>query len=150
MNRYTQRPSADSLHAEALEGRLALRVTSHLHRGAEALPHDISERLRTARGQALERARLVRRQAVSPAQAVQAQGQGTAALSGPPSLWLRLASALPLLVLVFGLLMIQQHHTMEQVSVAAEIDAALLADELPPAAYGDPGFSEYLRGAAAP
>jgi hypothetical protein len=35
-------------------------------------------------------------------------------------------------------------HTQEQIRTAAEIDAALLGDALPPAAYTDPGFAEYL------
>jgi hypothetical protein len=33
---------------------------------------------------------------------------------------------------------------VQQISATAEIDAALLGDELPPAAYTDPGFSEFL------
>jgi hypothetical protein len=33
----------------------------------------------------------------------------------------------------------------EQVDAAAEIDAALLADDLPPAAYSDPGFLAFLK-----
>ena len=33
---------------------------------------------------------------------------------------------------------------------AAEMDAALLSDKLPPAAYGDPGFSEYLSDVEQP
>jgi len=48
-------------------------------------------------------------------------------------------------VLVAGLVFIQHHHDLQQIEVAAEIDSALLADDLPPAAYGDPGFSEFLR-----
>jgi hypothetical protein len=71
-------------------------------------------------------------------------------LGGPPSVWLRLASALPLVVLVAGLVLIQEYHDREQIAAAAEIDSALLADELPPAAYGDPGFSEFLRDADGP
>ena len=63
---------------------------------------------------------------------------------------MRLASALPLVVLVAGLVLIQHHHDLEQITAAAEIDSALLADELPPAAYRDPGFSEFLRSAEAP
>jgi len=59
-------------------------------------------------------------------------------------------SALPLVVLLAGLVLIQQHHDSEQISAAAEIDSALLADELPPAAYGDPGFSEFLHSHEAP
>jgi hypothetical protein len=73
-----------------------------------------------------------------------------AALGSPPSLWLRLVSALPLAMLVAGLVFIQHHHDLQQIEVAAEIDSALLADDLPPAAYGDPGFSEFLRSAEAP
>ena len=30
-------------------------------------------------------------------------------------------------------------------AAAAEVDTALLSDSLPPAAFTDPGFSEYLR-----
>ena len=52
---------------------------------------------------------------------------------------------MPLLLLVIGLLLIEHGQWYEQVLAAAEIDTALLSDNLPPAAYGDPGFSEYLN-----
>ena len=39
---------------------------------------------------------------------------------------------------------------LQQIAVAAEIDSALLADALPPTAYGDPGFSEFLLSGEAP
>jgi predicted ABC-type sugar transport system permease subunit len=68
-------------------------------------------------------------------------------VGGTQSYWLRLASVLPLAVLVAGLVFIQQHYDWQQIEVAAEVDSALLADDLPPAAYGDPGFLEYLRNA---
>lgn len=132
---------------EALEGQLALRLTAHLSGGAEALPHDISERLRFSR----ERALASRRAASVVQVAPQVVHNGrSAVLGGPPSVWLRLVSALPLLVLVAGLVFIQHHHDLQQIAVAAEIDSALLADDLPPAAYGDPGFSEFLRSGEAP
>lgn len=140
--------TAHAPHADALEGQLALRLAGHLHRAADALPHDIGQRLRFARELAVQRAAAVRK--TSAATSLLAQGRGEAALAGAPSWWLRLASVLPLLVLVGGLVLIQRHHTLEQIRVAAEIDTALLADELPPTAYGDPGFSEYLNGAAKP
>jgi hypothetical protein len=81
---------------------------------------------------------------------VQIHSSGSAAIGGPPSVWLRMASLMPLVVLVGGLVLIQQHHAREQIVTAAEIDAALLADELPPTAYGDPGFTEFLHAADAP
>ena len=52
---------------------------------------------------------------------------------------------LPLLALVGGLVLIQHSQTRAQIRTAAEVDAALLADDLPPAAYGDDGFVEFLK-----
>jgi hypothetical protein len=132
---------------DALEGQFALRVTSHLSRSAQALPHDISERLRFSRERALASRRAVAALATAPV--VVSSGRA-AALGSQPSLWLRLVSALPLVMLVAGLVFIQHHHDLQQIAVAAEIDSALLADELPPMAYGDPGFSEFLRSGEAP
>jgi len=45
------------------------------------------------------------------------------------------------------LLLIDDHYTRAQIEAAAEVDSALLADDLPPEAYSDPGFVEYLRSA---
>ena len=49
------------------------------------------------------------------------------------------------MALIAGLLLIQQWQTDDQISAAAEIDAALLADDLPPVAYSDAGFAEFLK-----
>ena len=142
-----------TLDAETLQARFALRVVARLSEQAEKSSYDVSERLRFAREQALERARQARRlsTAVQAAPAVQMLGNGTGAL--PPSggssspWWLKLASMLPLIVLVAGLSLIQHIHDRDQIVAAAEIDAALLSDNLPPDAYRDPGFVEYLRTA---
>ncbi len=142
-----------SPHAEALEGQMALRIASHLNRGAGALSHDISERLRFGREQALSQALRARQAAVAPlAPAVSWAGSSgrSVVLGGPPSVWLRLASLLPLVMLAAGLVLIQHDNYLQQIAVAAEIDSALLADDLPPAAYRDPGFGEFLRSAEAP
>ncbi|MGL6112673.1 MAG: DUF3619 family protein, partial [Rubrivivax sp.] len=99
------------------------------------MPHDISERLRVAREQAVQRARQVR--LASPATATAAALQyskGTITLGQPTSWWLRLASVTPLLLLVFGLVLIQHLHDQADIRAAAEVDAALLADDLPPEA----------------
>jgi hypothetical protein len=134
---------------EGLEGRLALRMAAKLTEATDQLPHDIAERLRFGREKAVARAQVVRR-SPAPAPAVVSRAGGAAVLGGPPSLWLRLASVLPLVMLAAGLVLIQQHRDHEQIAVAAEIDAALLTDELPPMAYGDPGFAEYLRSSELP
>jgi hypothetical protein len=76
---------------------------------------------------------------------VPAPGAALPALGGPGRLWLRLASWVPLALLIAGLVLIQQWAEHEQVMAAAEIDAVLLADDLPPSAWTDPGFREYLK-----
>ena len=152
MNRHQQDPNLLSDHAEALEGQVAFRLAAYLSRGAEALPHEISERLRFGREHAL--AKVPRRAAAvqhAPAVAAWIGHAGPAAvMGGPPSVWLRLASLMPLVMLAAGLVMIQHHHDLQQIAAAAEIDSALLADDLPPDAYRDPGFGEFLRTAEAP
>ena len=59
--------------------------------------------------------------------------------------WLRFASVLPLVALVGGLVLIQTWQTRTHISVAAEIDEALLGDDLPINAYRDPGFAEFMK-----
>lgn len=128
----------------AAEARLGLRLAAGLTARTEHTPHDIAERLRVAREQALARAREAR-VLVHQAGVVQVAQGPAATLAGPPPWWLRLASVLPLLVLALGLVLIQQASVQEEISAAAEVDAALLADDLPPDAYSDPGFHEFLK-----
>ena len=100
-----------------------------------------------AREQALASARQAR--VATPASAVAAAGGATLALAGPGGSdtpwWLRLSSLVPLGVLVLGLFLIDDHYTRSQIEAAAEIDAAILADDVPPDAYRDPGFAEFLK-----
>ena len=136
--------STKAERAQAVEARFALRLTAHLGMAAEELPHDISERLRHARERAVAAARTAQRTSQVTAPTLVHAG-GAAVLGGPPSLWLRLVSIMPLIVLIVGLVLIQNYHEQEQINVAAEVDTALLADELPPAAYRDPGFIAFLQ-----
>ncbi|WP_235835158.1 DUF3619 family protein [Piscinibacter terrae] len=133
---------------EALQARFGLRIAARLSEGSRELPHDISERLKASRELALERARLARR--VEAATSTQVSGSGpTATLSlgggSKSDWWLKLASALPMAALVAGFLFIAHAHTRQQIAAAAEIDAALLSDDVPPVAYSDPGFVEFLK-----
>lgn len=142
MNRFANEFLHNRPDVQAIEGRYALRVAAALSARAEALPHDVTERLRFAREKALESARQTGRQAA--AQVVRTGG-GTLAVGGEPGWGWRLASLAPVVALVAGLVLIQMQHDDDQVRAAAEVDAALLADDLPPSAYTDAGFAEYLR-----
>ena len=129
---------------DGLEARFGVRVASMLGERAQATPADVSERLRFAREQAISRAQAARRLASAPAPVVVSRG-GAAALAGHLGWWFKLGSAMPLALLVAGLMGIAHVHDRNQIAAVAEVDAALLSDDLPPAAYTDPGFAEYLK-----
>jgi Protein of unknown function (DUF3619) len=136
-----------------IEARLALRFAGALSARVDSLPHDVTERLRFAREQAVNKGREVRRLVPAAAKATQIFGRaagGAAILGTSAPWWQRAVSVVPLLMLVAGLFMIEHWSTREQAFAAADIDAQLLADDLPPAAYSDPGFAEYLRSAPTP
>ncbi len=102
------------------------------------LTHDISERLRAAR---------VRAVAARRVSTVVVHANGSLALGGQDQLrplgWL--ASLLPLLALIIGLVTIKHFQDENRAREVADIDTALLTDELPPAAYTDPGFLRFLK-----
>ena len=123
--------------------RMARQWTGLLNQSMPELPHDIGERLRFARQQALS----VRKPEISSS--VVSNSSGTAALSarGRDGLtpWRLLGSLLPLLALLGGLTLIQWWQSEYGTHEIAAIDAALLTDDLPPAAYTDSGFMQFLK-----
>ena len=89
---YTQTHHPDT---DALQARFALRVAARLSEHSDALAHDLSERLRVAREQAVTRARIQRRAAAS-GQVAGSLGSRLAWLRSP---WgLRLAGTVPFAV----------------------------------------------------
>ena len=139
-----------TIDVEALQSRYALRVAARLAEQSEA-----SDPRRRASGFASRasarsnaRARSAPRRRVRRCRSA-IGGAGTLALGGgprsPSSWWVRFAQVLPLLALVGGLVLIQNQHVRAQIAAAAEIDFDLLVDELPPTAYSDPGFLEFLK-----
>ena len=129
---------------DTLQSRFALRIAARLTERSEDLGADVSERLRFAREKALDRARASRAAETTPA--LGATRGGAALLGrGGARWWVKVASVLPAFALIAGLVLIQHWQTKAQISVAAEIDAALLADDLPPNAYSDAGFAEFLK-----
>lgn len=134
---------------ETVHARYAARISACLSEQAQTAGHDVSERLRFARERALAHARERRAVAPVPVHTVGHGNVGALALGGGPRpaspWWSKVASVLPLLALLGGLLMIQHQHSRDQITAAAEIDFDLLVDEVPPTAYSDRGFLEYLK-----
>ena len=137
----TYQPAA----AEAAEARFARRIAACLSENTHQVAPDVSERLRFAREKAVGIARAGMQPAMS-ARPVGIAASGAAVLGFARSRWwLPLASALPLVALLGGLVLIQDGQARAQISTAAEVDAALLGDDLPINAYRDPGFVEFLK-----
>ncbi len=135
-----------------LEERFAARLASALTEyQASAMPADIDARLRFAHDRAVAAARLAQAQhASTPAVLGSSGGAAVLGVAGGPSdapWWLRLGSLIPFAVLLGGLLLIDNHYMRTQIDAVVEVDAAILADALPPEAYRDQGFVEYLKSA---
>ncbi|MBP7564900.1 MAG: DUF3619 family protein [Burkholderiaceae bacterium] len=133
--------------AEATSDRYARRVAARLSAGEASIGHDIAERLRVARQQAVAARRvdpLTRVQlAVAEAPRLASATAGTGGEA--PGWWTRVASVIPLLMLVGGLVVIDMVRSEQRARELADVDTQLLSDDLPPSAYTDPGFAQFLR-----
>jgi len=125
---------------------LGRHLSAQLSLATPNLAHDVSERLRVARQRALASRNTLHVLKLS-SHTAQLNSNGT--LTGPGdeglNLWNILGSALPLLVLVLGLTAIGWVQQDDRTQELATIDAALLTDELPPDAYADAGFVQFLK-----
>jgi len=138
----------NSLHkrrADILQDRFGLKTASYLSSGAADLPYDVSERLRAARAQAISQRKIAKTETAG--NVVNAGGGAALTWGSDDGLnwWSRIASVLPLIALVVGLLVINSIQNDNRAQELAEVDVALLTDELPPDAFADPGFVQFLK-----
>ena len=159
------RPAPSTADIELLQERFARRCVAHLAAGK--LPHDITERLRAAREQALtvQRRVFVEQVVLQPATVARGAGSpsflnGFGALGdwggGTGARWL--AGAALAFIAAVMLLNIQRPArqapapmpalSAPAASPLALMDVALVTDPLPPHAYADPGFMHFLRQTA--
>lgn len=116
--------------------RLGKPLATALLVRADRLEPQVEERLAAARAAAVQAAAEARQTAPALALA----GAGSTQRGGSR----RWTLALPAALLVAGLLALQHSQWLQQTLGLADRDAAVLKDDLPPNAYGDPGFNEYL------
>jgi hypothetical protein len=131
--------------ADVLQDRFGLKTASYLSAGNADLPRDVSERLRAARAQAVSRRKIAKTQTAG--NVVNAGGSAALTWGSEEGLswWGRIGSVLPLIALVIGLLAISSIQDDNRAQELAEVDSALLTDILPPAAFADPGFVQFLK-----
>jgi len=121
---------------------LAYKIRHALDQQLDTLPASTTDRLAAARAAALARKK---------PEPVRIEHTGWRALGARLATFFtapatsRLAIAVPLLALVIGFGGVYQHEQQQQIAELAELDAAVLADELPLTAYLDPGFNAYLE-----
>jgi len=133
-------------HTANTEDQFGLHIAAQLNSATLALPHDISERLRAARTRAVAARRQPQTRLQTSPSVVTQNGAGLLSFGEEGlSIWSRLASFLPLIALVAGLALIQNIMDDNRANELAEVDSALLIDDLPPAAYADPGFLQFLK-----
>lgn len=123
---------------------LAYKIRHALNQNLDHLPASTVDRLAAARALALSRKRAdaPRASTVRQQQARRPAFDLSSVLAMP---WaMRAAVAAPLLAMVVGLVGVYQHEREQRVAELAELDAAVLSDELPLTAYIDHGFNAYL------
>ena len=135
--------SATTPHSQ---DQFGFAVAARLDAASTDLPHDITERLRAARTRAVA-ARLTTQSRLQTSQQMTVQGGVGMLHFGDEglNLWSRLAALLPLIALIAGLALIQNILDDNRASELAEVDSAMLSDDLPPTAYADPGFLQFLK-----
>lgn len=112
-----------------------------LRQGSQSLPAGIKDRLYAARLKALS---VKKPEKVRVQQHILASSSGNWS-SGSRSFWDNVGWVAPLVVLVFGLIGIAQWQQDSRINDIAELDVALLTDDVPPDAYADSGFMGFLK-----
>jgi hypothetical protein len=122
----------------------AYKVRHALNEHLDDLPASTTDRLAQARKMALARKK-AHVEAPLRATRVELAAAGTGGFFGQQFSWLgRMSMVLPALVLVAGMVGIYQYEQQQRIEELAELDAAVLSDELPLSAYLDHGFNAYL------
>jgi Protein of unknown function (DUF3619) len=131
---------------ESQVDHFGLASAALLKQGAQNLPVSIQDRLHAARMKALA----VRKpEKVRAQKAVYASFGGNWSPRSSNGVWDTLGWVAPLVVLVFGLIGIAQWQDESRINDIAEVDAALLTDDVPPDAYADSGFMAFLKNGSA-
>jgi hypothetical protein len=119
---------------------LAYKIRHALNENLDNQPASTTDRLAAARAQAL-----ARQKADAPVRgrAPQRAAFDLGALFSMQ--WVaRAAVVAPLLAMVAGMVGVYQYEREQRVAELAELDAAVLSDDLPLTAYTDHGFNAYL------
>jgi anti-sigma factor RsiW len=119
----------------------ASKICRYLDQGSDQLSYRVQERLAAARAAAL--AKVVSPTVETPVIPPVAR-EPVPAEEASPWWWRLAATAVPLL-LVAGIFLVDLVHQEQSAAELAEVDAALLTDDVPLVAYADHGFGVYIQ-----
>jgi hypothetical protein len=133
-------------HQGAAEQQFAQRLVALLDEGLEQLDDTKLNKLAFARKLALRAQRTPQQRLAALARPAFGLAGRTLAFPGGPARPGRTGLSLAVIGLVFvclfGIFQVEQQRRIEEL---ADIDSALLSDELPISAYADHGFNTYLK-----
>ena len=126
---------------DPVEQEFGKRVTRLLNAQSENLSSDIQSRLRDARASAISRAKA---EPVFVAQ-LQTTHRGFRNSSWNKPIWSFTGWLVPVTVVVLGLIAITEWQEDLRINDIANVDIALLTDDVPPDAFVDNGFMAFLK-----
>ena len=126
---------------DPVEQEFGKRVTRLLNAQSENLSSDVQARLRDARASAISRAKA---EPVFVAQ-LQTTHRGFRNSSWNKPIWSFTGWLVPVTVVVLGLIAITEWQEDLRINDIANVDIALLTDDVPPDAFVDNGFMAFLK-----
>jgi len=124
----------------------AYRVRHALNEKLDDLPASTTDRLAAARQAAMARKKADAPARVRVSRTAPALAGGASGFFASQFAWFnRVSVALPLLLVMGGMVGVYQYEQQQSIAELAEMDTAVLSDELPLSAYLDQGFGAYLE-----
>ncbi|QRM19121.1 DUF3619 family protein [Dechloromonas sp. TW-R-39-2] len=120
------------------EERFASRIRQALNHGAKDIPPAAARRLEAARHIALSKQK-------QPVAQLSLAGSGTSTLKNGGHNAPYLKQILAILALLLGMWISFYWHSVQYITELEEVDSALLSDDLPPEAFMDNDFFEWLK-----
>ena len=138
---------AEDERQDLVQDKFGKLVAINLDQGLSELSPKAKLRLEKSRELAISKKKPEK--AFAWASRMKLAGQGGSS-SNSQGKWLRGASLIaPMIALTIGLLAISQWQQDARIDDIAEVDTALLSDEVPPDAYADNGFWVFLKNLTA-
>jgi hypothetical protein len=131
---------------EIHELRFAYKIRAALNESAEQVPAHVAARLAAARRTALAAKKAEAPETVQQLAMAGHRGSSNGRSGGHSGgFFRRFGVAWAMIALAAGLFGVYQWQQQDRVDELADVDAAMLLDDLPPAAYADHGFHVFLR-----